>query len=136
AQNKMAGVIGHDDHAALEAIRLYLMNAQACLLTLGEELQCSETLKFLLSQCDITVYTQRVKTILEENGILTGLIFEHNTVQPFEVLFYPSVFRIPRSHLAQELGVHVDGAGFIQINERYETNIPQIYAIGDLTARG
>jgi dihydrolipoamide dehydrogenase len=35
----------------------------------------------------------------------------------------------------EEVGVEVDGRGFIQVNEKMETNIPGIRAIGDVTGK-
>ena len=35
----------------------------------------------------------------------------------------------------EEVGVEVDGRGFIQINEKMETNIPGLWAIGDVTGK-
>ena len=45
-----------------------------------------------------------------------------------------AVGRKPNSHLinAAEAGIEIDGKGFIKVNSKTETNIPGIYAIGDI----
>ena len=40
---------------------------------------------------------------------------------------------VPNSDLAESLGVELDEKGFIKVNERMETNVPGVYAAGDVT---
>lgn len=136
AEGKEAGVIGHDEYAALSAIRLRDYTEQVTLLTHGEALACSKELQGVLSYLNIPVVESRIKTISETDSCIRCLLLENNRMVNAHVLFAPTQYRIPRSQLAQELGVHVDTAGYIQVNDRFETSLPNTYAVGDITARG
>ncbi len=46
-----------------------------------------------------------------------------------------SVGQEPNSELARSAGVEVDGGGYIIVDERQRTNIPGVYAAGDVTNR-
>lgn len=137
ADGKVAAIIGNDDHAAMEALRLTDYASQVYLLTHDAPLHLSEEMKAVLAQLNIPIIQSRIKTVEEEEeGIIHGVILENNQEIPVRFLFFPSQERHPRSNLAEDAGVHVDVAGFIHVNERFETNLPNIYAIGDITARG
>lgn len=41
----------------------------------------------------------------------------------------------PNSELAKEIGVHVDEHGYIKANYEMKTNVPMVFAIGDVTRR-
>jgi thioredoxin reductase (NADPH) len=131
-RDKLSGVIGADDPAALEALRLFMMTGNAALFTVGEPLKCSDKLLAALEQSRIPIYTARVRSVVGKDGCLHALELANDDVIPVQVLFFPEPIKYPRSELAQVLGVHVDSAGFIQVNERFETNVPAVYAIGDM----
>ncbi|MEM0438264.1 MAG: FAD-dependent oxidoreductase, partial [Candidatus Micrarchaeia archaeon] len=47
-----------------------------------------------------------------------------------------SVGEVPRSGLAQTLGIALDERGYIKTNERQETSLPGVYAAGDVCGKG
>lgn len=137
AEGKVAGVLGHTDYAALEAIRLHELGDSVYVLTHGVEPQFSSPMMQVLAYLKIPLLTERVKILVGDNeGRLEKVILGDGQEVDVQVLFFSPAYRKPRSELAQSLGAHVDTAGFIQVNERYETNIPNVYAVGDVTSRG
>ncbi len=136
AMRRPAVIIGHDDHAAMEAVRLKTaFTDEVSLLTHAQPTQWSDEMRGILSHLGIPVVEKRIKILAGNDGMLERLTFEDNEVLPVEMLYYPTE-KQPRSQLAVDLGIHVDGAGFIQVNERFETSMTSVYAVGDITSRG
>lgn len=136
ATNKPSAVVGVTDRAALSALRLKNYTDSVVLLTHGQPLSCTPAVRHLLEKERIPVIETRIKTLSSEHDYLSRLTFSNNEELPVEVLFSPEHEHRPRSEMARALGVHVDAAGFIQVNEWFETNVPHIYAVGDITSRG
>jgi thioredoxin reductase (NADPH) len=136
AIEKPAAIIGNDEHAILEAIRLHTYTPHVSLLTNGYELTSSPDVQDILTDLNIPIFITPIASLQNEGDYLHGVILEDHHMVPAEILFSASRKKTPRSMLAQSLGVHVDAAGVIQVNERFETNIPDVFAIGDITSRG
>ncbi len=132
-----AAVIGYSDQAALAGIRLHQFASKTYFLTNGNVLSCSEEMKKLLTHLQIEVNERQITQISGEEALIEAISFEgQDEPTSIEVLYFPTHLRPPRSRLAHDIGVYVDAAGFIQVNERFETNINNVYAIGDITSRG
>lgn len=136
AENRPAAVLGHNERAVIEAIRLREFTPDVYLLTNGMLLQCPEDLKAILAYLNIPVIQERIKILHGEDEMLSALTLEDNTELTVSFLFVSNQPRHPRSDMAQALGVHVDATGFIHVNDHFETNIPNVFAIGDITSRG
>ncbi|KXB02779.1 thioredoxin reductase [candidate division MSBL1 archaeon SCGC-AAA261D19] len=46
---------------------------------------------------------------------------------------FVSIGEYPRSELASDIGVELDDSGYIKTDEKQRTNIPRVYAAGDVT---
>ena len=83
------------------------------------------------------VYTRTRVSALEENGKKLLATFEGagapKEPQLFDLVLV-AVGRRPNGHSvgADKAGVFVDEHGFIPVNRRQQTNVPHIYAIGDI----
>ncbi len=59
---------------------------------------------------------------------------ENDTTQELEIDgVFISIGEVPRTDLAEEIGVELDERGYIKTDEEQRTNIPRIYAAGDVT---
>ncbi len=65
------------------------------------------------------------------NKVLLDKKYNGSNEFPIEGLFV-DIGHIPQSQLAKELGVEVDKKGDIVINKNSETNVPGVYAAGDV----
>jgi thioredoxin reductase len=45
-----------------------------------------------------------------------------------------SVGLVPRTELVKGLGMDLTGEGYIKVSDKFQTNVPNLYAVGDLTA--
>lgn len=60
------------------------------------------------------------------------VVLEDGGAQEFDQLLV-ATGRKPNTKLAQEMGAALTERGFIKVDDYYETSIPHVYAIGDLT---
>ena len=44
-----------------------------------------------------------------------------------------AVGRVPNTEFLRDSGIHLDGRGFVPVSDRMETNLPGVFAIGDIT---
>ncbi|MGT2925006.1 dihydrolipoyl dehydrogenase [Streptococcus caviae] len=61
-----------------------------------------------------------------------AVVLEGDGAQAFDQLLV-ATGRKPKTELAQEMGAALTERGFIKVDDYYETSIPHVYAIGDLT---
>lgn len=105
-------------------------------ILLGAEKELTKRLERLLKTQGLTIYTQMKieKAIIEEDQVcLKGLCMRDQA--PFEfrgdrVLL--AVGRIPNSAGLEKVSPALDESGFVQVDKHLETQIPGVYAIGDL----
>ncbi|MFW5444599.1 MAG: dihydrolipoyl dehydrogenase [Methylococcaceae bacterium] len=76
----------------------------------------------------------RVESIKpEQQGLMVSFSGEENADQLFDKVLV-AVGRQPNGHLinADKAGVNIDDKGFISVNKQQQTNVDNIYAIGDV----
>lgn len=88
--------------------------------------------RHVLNQLQVAVVEQTVAAIEHEEGMMTALLFPDDTrVHPTAIFA-----RVPFRHhtdLAIQLGCTLTGNGLIQATEFGETNVPGVFAAGDIT---
>jgi thioredoxin reductase (NADPH) len=136
ASGAQAAIIGHDDYSAVEAIRLHSFAERVFLLADGQPLELSDEVADVLSDLGIDVIPDAILALQGDGQRLTHIDFVGGRREAISVVFLPEHWLQPQSQLARQLGVTVDAQGYIQVNERFETNIGNVYAMGDVTSRG
>ena len=103
----------------------------------GEEEEISSFLKYLLEEKGVKILTDaRVTKIEEKNGEAAVLVTTNDgekTITAEEILV--AAGRVPKTQGLSLNDIGVDERGRIIVNERMETSIPHIYAIGDVVGR-
>lgn len=83
-----------------------------------------------------TVYKTNITKILGDGNKVTGVKLD-NPYQGRETLALDGVFieigGVPGTSLLKPLGVNLTEAGYVQVNEVMETNIPGLFCAGDIT---
>ena len=127
-------VIGTDDHAASEALFLRAYSPSVSLLTLGTHHAVSRASREALDAAGVPLISVQPDSLTVEGGKLHARRMDGSELEPFEVVY--GVLGVePQSRLAEAIGVVVDGAGCILVDEHQRTFIPSVYAAGDV-ARG
>ncbi len=95
-----------------------------------EELKKKENVEFVLNS---------VVTEIIGDSKVTGVKVKNRETGEEKVIAVDGVFvdigEIPNNDLAKKLGVELDERGFVKVNDNMETNVPGVYAAGDITGK-
>lgn len=109
-------------------------------LIMREDEDVSEAVYGIMEREGITVHTNSECIAVEKRGeqIVVGMDCEgvgHKEIAGTHLLI--ATGRKPNSDIGLEkAGVHVDERGYIMVNDRLVTNVPGIWATGDINGRG
>jgi thioredoxin reductase (NADPH) len=137
AVGQPAAVLGYDAHAVEQALRLRRFSPTVSLFTHGNVLACDDPrLLNHLKHTGIPIYSQRIKTVVSHEHHLEAIIVEDNQRIPVSTLFIPPLHQEPNIGLVAQLGVVQDAQGYVEVDEHFETSVPNVFAIGDMVSRG
>ncbi|MBV9127567.1 MAG: NAD(P)/FAD-dependent oxidoreductase [Verrucomicrobia bacterium] len=132
-RGKRLGVVGNGDDAAAMALQLLDFTPQVSLLCLEKECRVSPEKQTELQAHGIGIFMERIIAARGRAGRFTALQLEDGRELPIDYLF-SALGETPNSQLAARLGVGLDAKGFIQVNVEQETNLPGVFAAGDVTS--
>lgn len=125
-KNKDVAVIGNGEYAINEAKEVLPIAKSVTILTNGKDIikNRDESLKINVIE----------KTIKEFRGIdtLEKVIFEDESIINVSGVFMAEGIATTVD-LAKKIGIILDKKGNIKVNEKMETNVPNVYACGDCT---
>lgn len=130
-------VVGGGDAAVENALLLAEVCATVTLVHRGKKLRARRELAERLqsSHC-VTVFTESVLTrIIGEDEVVAVEIQRHGGIKPFQLAVRGVLIRIgvePNTELFKEQ-IPTDGEGFITVNSQQETNLPMVFAVGDVS---
>lgn len=130
-------IIGHTSGAIWVASMLYerYQTPSMNIVTNGETSDFDETTQELAKMYGFNIYTSPIKSI-DGNAkelVLNGFELEDGTFVKNDIAFV-SLGMIVYNELAKSLGAEVDNRGFVTTNQKGETTIEGLYAVGDLQA--
>jgi thioredoxin reductase (NADPH) len=125
-------VVGHTDAAAGEAMQLHSLSDRVRLLTNSHQDLVTDTFRERLAAVGIPVIHDRIAAGLGVDGQLTHL----DTVGGLRLML-DALFSIqgatPEIHPAAGLGIDHNDAGYILVDSEQKTNLPGVFAAGDIT---
>ncbi len=134
-KNKIVGVVGGSDSAAKEALflaghasKVYIIHRGDCIRPEpinGERVRANPKIELLLNR--------NVKEIFGDK-LVKGVRFKEGGELGLSGVFV-EIGATPNSELAQKIGVKVDDKKEIIIDEASRTNMPGVYAAGDVANR-
>ena len=130
-------VVGGGDAAAENALLLAEVCPTVTLVHRGKKLRARPEFKEKLqSQHCITVFTESVLTrIMGRERVEAVEIQRKQGLKPFQLAVRGVLIRIgvePNTELFREQ-VETDAGGYIAVNSQQETNVPMVFAIGDVS---
>ena len=130
--DKVVCVVGGSDSAAKEALFLSQNVKKVYIIYRGEEIRAEPINKQRVYNNDKIeiIYKTNVVEIKGENNV-KSVIFDNGKEFDVDGVFI-EIGSIPNSDLAKRVGVKTNGKGEIIINRKSETNIPGIFAAGDV----
>lgn len=137
-RNKVVAVNGGGDTAVEDALYLSRICQKVYLIHRRDELRANKTLQTRLEKSDVeVVWNSTIKEITGEDKltgvVVTNKITGQDTQIDLDGLFV-AIGTIPTSDLAKGV-VELDSKGYIIANEDCETNVPGIYAVGDIRVK-
>ena len=131
-KDKIVCVIGGSDSAAKEALFLAQSVKKVYIIYRGEEIRAEPINKQRVYENDKIEIIYKTK-ILEIKGDTTvkSVIFDNGKEFEVDGVFI-EIGSVPKSELAKQIEVETNDKGEIMINRKSETNIPGIFAAGDV----
>jgi thioredoxin reductase (NADPH) len=131
-------MVGGGDSALTEALHLHNIGVTVTLVHRRGEFRAQKHLQDTVEKAGIKViWDSEVDEFLGDDGQLTGVRLKNvKTGQTQDLAINGAFIAIgwkPNTELAEQLGVKLDERGYIQVDRHMRTNIPRIYAAGDIT---
>jgi len=132
-KDKVVGVVGGSDAAALSAILLSKYASKVYIIYRRGKMRCEPYwLKILEDDPKVEfIYNANISE-LKGKDRLEGVTLDTGKELDLDGLFI-EIGAEPSTDLFAPLGVETDERGYVKVNEEMKTNVPRIYAAGDLT---
>ncbi|MHA1628897.1 MAG: NAD(P)/FAD-dependent oxidoreductase [Candidatus Heimdallarchaeota archaeon] len=137
-RNKKVIIVGGGNSAAIEALHLAGIVGELYMVHRRDKLRAEEAYMKKIEEANINFYWNSiVKEIIGDGHKVTAVKLQN--VKTDEITEVPvngifiSIGYDPNSELAVESGIETDENGYIKVDLKMQTNIPGIYAAGDIT---
>jgi thioredoxin reductase (NADPH) len=131
---KRVVILGADEEAASTALQFRQFTNTITLVAGQPEFNLPASRLEDLEAGGITALAGRVQDYPNADGCVTALVLEDGTRVPLDMIFAIQE-KHPRTELARTLGVQCDGQGYIAADDEQKTNVPGVYAAGDVTRK-
>jgi thioredoxin reductase (NADPH) len=131
-------VVGGGNTALTEALHLARLGAEVTVIHRRDAFRAERHLADALEKEGVAViWNTVVEEVLGDDAGVTGVRLRNvadGTVRelPVRALFVAAGY-VPATDLARDIGVALDASGYIMVDRGMRTNIPRVYACGDVT---
>lgn len=136
-KNKSVVVIGGGNTALTDALYLKNLGAQVSILHRRDTFTAEQHLISSVEREKIPIFWNTEATHIKGEEMVTMINILNNKTQKKDTIQTNAVFvaigEKPNNELAKMIGISLDDVGYIHIDRFGRTNIPRIYAAGDLT---
>lgn len=136
-KDKRVIVVGGGNTAAVSALFLADIASEVRLVHRREQLRAEEAIFRELQRKGVKFFWNSiVKEIKGENLVKSVTLYNQKTGETLEVEtdgVFINIGEEPNSQIAKAAGIQVDERGYIIVDSRQRTNIPGVYAAGDVT---
>ena len=129
AQGRHVVVLGWNENVAAFALTLLDWAASVLVVTDGRSFDGDAG---TLASYGVRVVEDVAERFVGERGALRGIVLRDLGEVPCEMAFF-NVAHKPRTALAEQLGVELTGEGCAAVDDENRTNVPGVFACGDLT---
>lgn len=130
-------VVGGGNSAAEHALHLKDLGCNVKIVHRRDTLRAQKYLQDKIHAKGIPIIWNSIVTELKGNNLLKSVVIRNTKTEidkEVEVAgIYIAVGETPNSKLAANIGVDLDELGYITTDKNQRTNIPQVYAAGDVT---
>ncbi len=136
-RGKRVAVIGGGNSGAIAAIYLKDIGVEPVVLEYMPRFMCEKAYENIIKERGIPYYTNVQATSIEGTDKVEKVVYKDRATGEVKEVEVDGVFiyvgLIPISGLAKSLGVETDEKGYIKVDLKMRTNVPYIYAAGDVT---
>lgn len=136
-KQKTVAVIGGNDSAATAAVYLGDIAEKVYLIYRGDQLKAEDAWqKAIANNPKIEIIYNTNIVAIKGDGKVNAVELSKPKDNSTELLIdgiFIEVGSEPNTELLKECGVEIDDAGFIKIDQTGATNVPGVYAAGDMT---
>jgi thioredoxin reductase (NADPH) len=129
-QNQTVAVLGPVREASRKLLFLRAFTRDLILWPVGPDISLAPEEERLLREAGVKFPLRAVKDV-HVQGDCVACLYDDGSVERVDVL-YPALGVDPRSELIKELGGEVNDTGCIVTDDHQRTNLPGIYAAGDV----
>lgn len=135
-QNKKLVVVGNSDEAACTALQFKLYTNQITLITnyASGHTEIDEKWRTHLREHDVQLKEGEVAHLIGKEGWVEKVRLLSGEEVSAEIIMNLQG-AIPNSSLAASIGISINDEGYIETDDEQRTNIPAVYAVGDVTRR-
>lgn len=130
-------VIGGGNSAAEHALHLNDIGVNVKLIHRRDELRAQRYLQEKLKEEGIPILWNTVLKEIKGKMFVDGVVLYNNKTQQEQEMDINGIFiavgEVPNSQIAKDMGVEIDQMNYIPVNKDQQTNIPGVYAAGDIT---
>jgi len=136
-KGKKVAVIGGSDSAITSAIYLNEIASETYLIHRRDQLRAEEANVEKLKKTKVKIIWNSVVDKIEGDKLVKKIIIKNVNTNETKELEIDGIFievgEVPTTEIAKTAGIEVDEKNFIKVNEKFETNIKRVYAVGDVT---
>lgn len=125
-------VIGNTNEAASEALQLSRFTDKISVLTNSHQNHIEARFQERLITANIPLIQDRIKRVQGKAGQLEAIFTERGDTLPCDQIFCQHG-ATPQNKLALDIGAEIDHLGYILTDVEQKTNVPGVYAAGDVT---
>lgn len=130
-------VVGGGNTALTDALYLKSIGCEVSIIHRRNSFRADKHLQESVSRQKIPVYWDTVVEEIVGDQEVTGVKLRNLKTGAIQVKPVSGVFvavgEVPSSQLAAELGLDMDAGGFVNVDKSFRTNVPFVYAAGDVT---
>jgi len=136
-KGKKVAVIGGSDSAVRSAIYLSEIASQTFLIHRRDQLRAEEVNQQKLEKSKVKIIWNSVVEKIEGDKTAKKIVIKDVNTNKTSELAIDGIFievgEIPTTEIVKAAGVEVNEKNFIKVNENFETNLPGVFASGDVT---
>ena len=136
-RGKRVAVIGGGNSGAIAAIYLKDIGVEPVVIEYMNTPMCEKAYQDLIKEKGIKYITGAMVTEIKGGDKVEKVIYKDRSTGEIKEENVDGVFiyvgLIPISELAKKIGVEVDNRGYIKVSSKMRTNVPMVYAAGDVT---
>lgn len=130
--NKRIVLFGRDEDAASSALQFLHYTKQVTFVTAPGKLDCSEEQVKAMQDHGITMLEGEPEAVIGTSDKIEAVVLKDGRRLPADLIF-SLLGCIPNNQLALQLGVDCTPGGYIKADSEGYTNIPGVFAAGDLS---